>query len=244
MIPLRDNIPSRRFPVINGLLILANVVVFLFEISLGDARLEQFIMTYGLIPGRITADPSGSWMTIFTSTFLHGGWLHLISNMLALFIFGDNIEDRMGHITYLAFYMAGGLAAGLMHIFTNLGSPIPTVGASGAIAAILGAYLILYPRARVLTIIPIFFFIQVVHIPAPIYLIFWFVSQLFNGAAEIASNTYQEGGVAWWAHIGGFVFGALVALLFFRRRTTRPQSVWDQPEVIGRNTYRDNDPYR
>ena len=244
MIPLRDNIPSRRFPIVNWLLIAANVLVFLFEISLGQGRLEQLIMSYGLVPARIAADPASNWLTIFTSTFLHGGWLHLISNMLALFIFGDNIEDRMGHLAYLFFYVAGGFAAGLLHILTNLGSAVPTVGASGAIAAILGAYLILYPRARILTIIPIFFFIQVIHIPAPIYLIFWFISQLFNGAAQIVSNTYQDGGVAWWAHIGGFIFGALIALLFYRRRSPRVRSVWDQPEVITNDPYRDNDPYR
>lgn len=240
MIPLRDNIPSRRFALVNWLLIAANVLVFLFEVSLGNAQLERLISQYGLIPARVTADPSGAWLTLFTSAFLHGGWTHLISNMLALFIFGDNIEDRMGHVGYLLFYLAGALAAGVLHTLTNFGSSVPTVGASGAIAAILGAYLILYPRARIMTLIPIVFLFPIVHIPAPVYLVFWFISQLFNGAAMIVANTYQQGGVAWWAHIGGFIFGAAAALLFLRRRTPPAQSVWQNPEVITRDSSRDD----
>jgi membrane associated rhomboid family serine protease len=235
MIPLRDNIKSRHFPWMNWLLIIANVLAFLFELALGSNQLDKLTMSYGLVPVTFLSNPAGYWWTILTSMFMHGGWLHLISNMLALFIFGDNIEDRFGHFRYLIFYVAGGFAAGIMHALTNAGSAVPTIGASGAIAAVLGAYLILYPRARVLTIFPIFFFIQIVQVPAPLYLIIWFFSQLLNGTAEIVSNTYQGGGTAWWAHIGGFTFGVLIALIFYRRSTQRPASVWEHPEVITRD---------
>jgi membrane associated rhomboid family serine protease len=221
MIPIRDNQPSRRFPFVNWFFIVANTLVFLFEISLGSDNLNNFILNFGLTPDRFLSDPMNNWITFFTSIFLHGSWLHLIFNMLALFIFGDNIEDRLGHIPYFIFYIFGGLIASGAHIFFNSTSTLPTVGASGAIAAVLGAYLILYPRARVLTIIPIFFFIRIVQIPAPLYLGFWFLSQLLSGTAQVTSNTFQSGGVAWWAHIGGFVFGAVIALFFYRRPQKR-----------------------
>jgi membrane associated rhomboid family serine protease len=150
--------------------------------------------------------------------FLHGGWWHLISNMLALYIFGDNVEDRLGHVRYVLFYLIGGLVAGGAHLLAYSSSPIPTVGASGAIAAVLGAYLVLYPRARVLTLVPIFYFIRIVEIPALFYLGFWFISQLFNGVfALAAASTFQGGGVAWWAHIGGFVFGLAIIRLICPR---------------------------
>jgi hypothetical protein len=140
--------------------------------------------------------------------FLHGGWWHLISNMLALYIFGDNVEDRLGHVCYLLFYLVGGIIAGLAHVVAYANSATPTVGASGAIAAVLGAYLILFPRSRVLTLIPVFYFIRIVEIPAVIYLGFWFISQFFNGVFALTStDVFQGGGVAWWAHIGGFLFG-------------------------------------
>jgi membrane associated rhomboid family serine protease len=191
-------------------------------------------MDYGLVPARVSANFAASWYTIFTSMFLHGGWLHIIFNMLALFIFGDNIEDRMGHLRYLLFYLLGGFIAAGAHILADPTSALPTIGASGAIAAVLGAYLLFFPRARVVTIIPLFFFFPVIRIPAVIYLGFWFISQLFNGYTQIAANTYQSGGVAWWAHIGGFVFGMLV-VIFFGRRGKRRKSVWESPEVIERS---------
>ncbi len=238
MIPLRDNLPSKHFPWVNWLLIAANFLVFFFEISLGSVQLDTFIMNFGLVPTSILANPAGNWWAIFTSMFMHGGWTHLIFNMLALFIFGDNIEDRFGHFRYLAFYLSGGLAAAILHILANAGSAMPTIGASGAIAAVLGAYLILFPRAKVLTFFPIFFFIPVVQVPAPLYLVFWFFSQLLNGTAQITSHAIQQGGTAWWAHIGGFVFGALIAILFYHRRTQPTATVWDHPEIITRD-----DPY-
>jgi len=229
MIPIRDNQPSSRFPLVNWLLILANVLIFIYEISLEPSALESFVMTYGLVPAEVISQPLENWMPFITSIFLHGGWLHLIFNMLALYIFGDNIEDRLGHIPYLAFYLFGGIAGSVMHILFNTQSNLPTIGASGAIATILGAYLILYPRARVVTIIPIFIFIQVVQLPAPLYLGFWFLSQLLSGAAQITSEAYQSGGVAWWAHIGGFAAGAITALLFYRqkKRKFRPSRAYE-----------------
>ncbi len=216
MIPLRDTIPARRFPIVNTALIGLNVLVFLFESVLSPDQLDRFIWLWGLVPADFWHDGSlGHWLSLFTSMFMHGGWWHLISNMLALYIFGDNVEDHLGHFRYLLFYLFGGLAASAAHLVASSDSPIPTVGASGAIAAVLGAYLVLFPRARVVTLIPVFYFLRIVEVPALIYLGFWFISQLFNGLfALAAADVLQSGGVAWWAHIGGFVFGlALVRLV-------------------------------
>ena len=216
MIPLRDTIPARRFPIVNTALIGLNVLIFLFESVLSPDQLDRFIWLWGLVPADFWHGGSlGHWLSLFTSMFMHGGWWHLISNMLALYIFGDNVEDHLGHFRYLLFYLFGGLAASAAHLVASSDSPIPTVGASGAIAAVLGAYLVLFPRARVVTLIPVFYFLRIVEVPALIYLGFWFISQLFNGLfALAAADVLQSGGVAWWAHIGGFVFGlALVRLV-------------------------------
>lgn len=225
MIPLRDTIPARRFPVVNTVLIGLNVLVFLFESILSPEQLEQVIRIFGVVPTMFwQGDGLGRWLPLFTSMFLHGGWWHLISNMLALYIFGDNVEDRLGHFRYLLFYLFGGLAAGAAHLVAYSGSPLPTVGASGAIATVLGAYLVLYPYARVITLVPVFYFLRIVEVPALIYLGFWFISQLFNGIfALAAADVFQAGGVAWWAHIGGFVFGlAIVRLICSRPCRTYP----------------------
>jgi membrane associated rhomboid family serine protease len=212
MIPLRDTVPSRRFPVVNTAIIGLNVLVFLGESIMAPEQLDQFILRWGLVPARLWEGGSlVSWLALFTSVFMHGGWWHLISNMLALYIFGDNVEDRLGSFRYLLFYLLSGLAASAAHLVAYSGSPIPTVGASGAIAGVLGAYLVLYPHARVVTLVPIFYFIRIVELPALIYLGFWFISQLFNGFfALAAADVFSSGGVAWWAHIGGFVFGLAV----------------------------------
>ncbi|MCX7681154.1 MAG: rhomboid family intramembrane serine protease [Anaerolineae bacterium] len=213
MIPLRDTIPSRRFPLVNTAIIVLNVLVFLFESSLTPKQQELFIRTWGLIPTRFWAGFTiGGWLPLFTSMFLHGGWWHLISNMLALYIFGDNVEDRLGSFRYALFYLFSGIVAGVAHLVAYSGSPLPTVGASGAIAGVLGAYLVLFPYARVITLVPFFYFIRLIELPALLYLGFWFISQLFNGIfALAAAQVFQTvGGVAWWAHIGGFVFGLLV----------------------------------
>ncbi len=219
MIPLRDTIPARRFPIVNVALIGLNVLVFLFESILGPEQLDQFIWSWGLTPADFWQGGGLSrWLPLFTSMFMHGGWWHLISNMLALYIFGDNIEDRLGHFRYPLFYLFSGLAASAVHLVVYSGSPIPTVGASGAIAGVLGAYLVLYPRARVVTLVPIFYFIRIVEVPALVYLGFWFISQLFNGLfALTATDVLQSGGVAWWAHIGGFVFGLAIIRLISPR---------------------------
>lgn len=214
MIPLRDTIRSRRFPVVNTMIIVVNVVAFLVETWLEPRSLDRLFFTLGLVPDGFWIGGPGRWVTLFTSTFLHGSWFHVISNMMALYIFGDNVEDRLGHMRYLVFYILGGLLAGLTHLWAYPASELPTVGASGAIAAVLGAYLLLYPRAQVITLIPMFFFFRVVNIPAPVYLGLWFLMQLFNGTLSLAVASFQSSGVAWWAHIGGFVAGFLLVKLF------------------------------
>lgn len=219
MLPLYDTIPSRRWPLVNWLLILLNVLVFLFESALGDAMLNRFIFTWGLVPARFFRSPTLAWPTLFSSMFLHGGWFHLLSNMWILFIFGDNVEDRLGHMRYLVFYLLSGLAAGLLQAFLMPFSRVPMVGASGAIAGILGAYMVLFPHSRIVSLIPFFFFITTAEIPAVIYLGLWFLSQLYSGLFSLGSA--QVSGIAWWAHIGGFVFGLLMVGVFAPRRRVR-----------------------
>jgi len=221
MIPLRDNVPSRGIPFVNYALIGANVLAFLFELSLGR-DLQTFIYAFGMVPERVitiaTQHPAMiHWavLPVLTSMFLHGGWLHLLGNMLFLYIFGDNVEGAMGHTRYMVFYLACGFAASLTHLILNPSSPVPTVGASGAIAGVLGAYFLLFPAARVVTIVPIFFFIQIVEIPAFILLGFWFVFQFLSGSMELFTAR-TSAGVAWWAHIGGFIAGAGYTLFRYR----------------------------
>jgi len=204
------------------LIIVANVLAFLYELSLGSS-LERFVTHYGVVPTAVfnwnqSAVPLTALLVpFFTSMFLHGGWLHLIGNMWYLWIFGDNVEDRLGHFTYLIFYLLCGLGAGVVHTVLNYQTSVPSIGASGAIAGVLGAYLVSYPHARVLTLIPIFVFVQVIEIPALIVLGLWFLMQFFYGATELAAATGNSGGVAWWAHVGGFVIGMLLVLLFPRK---------------------------
>ncbi len=215
MIPIRDTIRSYHFPIVNWLLIGVNTLVFLFEAQLGPAELERFLQTWGLIPARLLHDPGLAWITIFSSMFLHGGWFHFLSNMWFLYIFGDNVEDRMGSWRYLFFYLASGVAAALLQTFVLPDSTLPTIGASGAIAGVLGAYVLFFPTANVTTLVFVFFFVTFVDIPALLYLGFWFVSQFFSGLASLAGQS--AGGVAWWAHIGGFVFGWATGRLFAYR---------------------------
>jgi rhomboid family protein len=226
MIPFRDNIPSRSTPVITIGIIVVNVVVFFYELSLGRS-LETFIEHYGVVPALVFAWPHSDLpftavlIPFISSMFLHGGWLHLIGNMWYLWIFGDNIEDRLGHFSFLIFYLLCGIGAGITHTIFNADTFIPSVGASGAIAGVLGAYLVSYPFARVLTLLPIFVFVQVIEIPALIVLGFWFVMQFFSGTAELATSHGNAGGVAWWAHIGGFVIGMVLIGLFPRKDRPR-----------------------
>jgi rhomboid family protein len=219
MIPLRDTIRSRNFPLVNWLIILANAAAFYYELRIGPAALNGFINAWGLVPVRFWADPQSAWVTIFSAMFLHGGWFHILSNMWVLFIFGDNVEDRMGSGGYLVFYLLSGVAAGLLQAFLLLGSSTPMIGASGAIAGVLGAYLILYPRARILSLVPILFIFTLIEIPAPVFLLFWFASQLFSGFLSLGGASGS--GIAWWAHVGGFTFGLLGVFLFARRRRIR-----------------------
>jgi len=223
MIPIRDTIPSRTTPGVNWVLIGLNVSIFLLMISSGKSGAQTTVEQLGIIPSYFTQH-GGPWeyFTLLSSMFLHGGWFHLFSNMLALYIFGDNVEDRLGHGRFLVFYLVCGLAAGLTHVLLNTDSTVPTIGASGAIAGVLGAYLVLYPHARVLTLVPIFYIPYFFEIPALLYLGIWFLSQLLNGTmAVVYSQATSGGGVAWWAHAGGFVAGAALVLLMQPRRPPR-----------------------
>jgi len=214
MIPIRDENPTRSFPWMTLLLIAANVAVFVYESSLAEADLVSFITNWGLVPSRFLANPfsPAQVATIFTSMFLHAGWLHVLGNMLYLWIFGNNVEDRLGPVGFLGFYVLAGLVASAAQIAAGGATSIPTVGASGAVAGVLGAYIVLYPGAAVLTIIPIFFFIEAARVPAYIVIGFWFLLQVGNGVASLGAQVAQTGGVAWFAHIGGFAFGVVVAL--------------------------------
>jgi len=216
MIPLRDTIQSKNYPIMNTLIISLNVLVYLWELGQGP-RLEEIFFYYGIVPARYSNPHVAAYFNLpeqilpfFSSMFMHGGFFHILGNMWFLYIFGDNVEDRLGPVRYLFFYILCGLAAGLIHIMTNWHSTIPTIGASGAIAGVMGAYFLFYPMARVLTIIPIFLFFQIVELPAFLFLGIWFLMQFFFaslGQGEVS-------GVAWWAHIGGFVSGiGLIKLL-------------------------------
>jgi rhomboid family protein len=212
MFPLRDTVPGRRPPVVVWALVFINVLVFLYEVHLTPQALHQFIDQYAMVPARLTA-PGGLeryWLTVITAMFLHGGWLHLIGNMWFLWIFGDNVEDRFGPLGFLALYLVGGMAAGGLQVVTDPSSAVPSLGASGAIAAVLGAYLVLFPGARVITLIPIFLFPWIVSIPAVVWLGIWFLGQWLNGIVVL--HQHAAGGVAYWAHVGGFLFGVLFAL--------------------------------
>ncbi len=216
MIPLRDAIRSKNFPAVNFIIIGLNIIVFLWQLAQGP-HLKEALYLYGIVPLRYS-DPElaahftrlQQYLPFLSSMFLHGGFLHIIMNMWFLHIFGDNIEDRLGHIRYLVFYLFCGLTAGLVHLLTNWNSNIPTIGASGAISGIMGAYLLLYPRSRILTLIPIFFFFQFVEIPAFIFLGYWLLIQLFSASLTPS----HVGGVAFWAHIGGFVAGLIFIKIF------------------------------
>ena len=228
MIPIRDDAPRWGFPHVTVVLIVFNVSVFLYQWSLSiasPASGQAFVETFGAIPLRVLAAATGKYPIVegitplFTSIFLHGGWLHLIGNMWFLWIFGDNIEDELGHFAYLAFYLGCGLIASLVHLFANPHSTIPVVGASGAIAGVMGAYMIRFPWSRVVTLIPLFFFLTTIEVPAILMLFYWFAIQFFSGAMSLGQASM--GGVAWWAHIGGFVAGAILIWSRPRRRRLR-----------------------
>ena len=230
MIPLRDENPSQSRPVVMWLLVAANVAIFFYELALGP-ELRGFMLEWGLVPRRLSLALSGgegqvleAGIPLLTSMFLHGGWAHLIGNMWYLAIFGDNVEDLLGRGGFVVFYLVAGLAGGLLHYSFNSGSAIPTVGASGAIAGVLGAYVAAFPRARIITLVPLFPFFQLMALPALVVLGLWFVFQFFSGALSLAWNGGQ--GVAWWGHIGGFAFGFL-AMLALGRGGRRARTRYD-----------------
>jgi membrane associated rhomboid family serine protease len=216
MIPLRDVIPTRTFPVFTIAFIVLNSVAFLFEVSLPERALENLLLTYGVVPARL------SLFAVFTSMFLHGGWLHFLGNMLYLWIFGDNVEDRLGHGGFVLFYVFCGAAAALAHVWMNPASTIPTIGASGAIAGVMGAYFLLYPRSRVLALIPLFVIWEIVEVPALVFLGIWFLIQFFSGIGSVAGgSSAQVGGIAFWAHVAGFMAGVAAVLVLRKPSRTR-----------------------
>jgi membrane associated rhomboid family serine protease len=264
MIPLRDNIPSRSTPLVNYAVV--GVCTLLFLAQLADDQ-SVLVERHGMIPYRVwhpnatvlipkergfeftpfgvrqvveeqpaAPPPWSPWFTLLTCIFLHGGWLHFLGNMWFLYIFGDNVEDRLGHLGYLLFYLGCGVAASAAHLAVNSESVMPTIGASGAIAGVMGAYLLFYPRAMVLSVVPIFFFLEVVVLPAPLFLGIWFLLQFFQGT--LAITAVETGGVAWWAHIGGFAAGFVVAAALNMAGQTRPSVQRRLPQTGAVTMYR------
>ena len=221
MIPLRSTERVYAAAKVTGALIAVNMVVFLYQLTLPAYAMNQFVETWGLVPDRLHLT------SLFTSMFLHGGWTHILGNMLFLWVFGRNVEDLIGSGRFLVFYLVCGLAAALTQIVTNFYSPVPTIGASGAIAGVMGAYLIKFPRARIVTLIPIFFFFTTMEIPAALLLLFWFGMQFLSGIGSLTETDYSGGGVAFFAHIGGFVAGMLLIRLFPERRRWRTWNYLD-----------------
>lgn len=216
MIPLRDTTPTRNYPIVNTTIIGINVVVYFIQL-LQSAEIGKFIYIYGLVPARYSVPQIAQYFTtgqqvfsLVSFMFLHGGFWHILGNMWSLYIFGDNVEDRLGPIRYALFYLLCGIASGLSHMMLNLHSNLPTIGASGAIAGVMGAYFLLHPRSKILTLIPIFFIPYFINIPAFVFLGLWFLLQFINAAGSQGLG----GGIAWWAHIGGFIFGMLFLKLF------------------------------
>lgn len=216
MIPLRDTTPTRNYPIVNTTIIGINVVVYFIQL-LQSAEIDKFIYIYGLVPARYSVPQIAQYFTtgqqvfsLVSFMFLHGGFWHILGNMWSLYIFGDNVEDRLGPIRYALFYLLCGIASGLSHMMLNLHSNLPTIGASGAIAGVMGAYFLLHPRSKILTLIPIFFIPYFINIPAFVFLGLWFLLQFINAAGSQGLG----GGIAWWAHIGGFIFGMLFLKLF------------------------------
>ena len=248
MIPLKDDTPRFSTPYVTYFLLIFNIAIFLLQATQGPGANQQLAMVFGLIPVKIPIAIAGgqvplrlvsylgtryvtvlsAFLPILTSMFLHSGWWHIISNMWVLWIFGDNVEDYLGHFVYLLFYLGAGIAGALLHVMFNWTSVIPTVGASGAIAGVMGAYFVLYPKARVLTLVP-FFFVFFVWLPAWIVLGYWFLAQFLGGAATAisAAHTSARGGVAFWAHVGGFLTGLLLIKILPHRQRLYRYSGWN-----------------
>lgn len=222
MFPIRDTVRSRSFSIVNWLIIITNVAVFFIQSNLSIPAMGRFAQIWGLVPVNILSDDPFTWYPFFTHIWLHGSLFHLLINMWMLFIFGDNVEDRLGTVRYLLFYILGGISAGVVQYFFSSSESIPALGASGAIAAVMGAYLLFYPRSRVVTFVPLFFFGWFTEIPSVLFLGIWFIIQVFSGLASLGMPAGM-GGVAWWAHIGGFLFGLLLARPFCVGRCARKQ---------------------
>jgi membrane associated rhomboid family serine protease len=223
MIPLKNLSPRLTFPAMTLLLIIANVLVFIYQVSLPDRAAEAFINLYGMVPARVALALAGqhhvtfeqAFLPLFTSMFLHGGILHILGNMWFLWIFGGQVEDRLGHFTYLVFYLICGLGSGIAQLAFSWGSKTPAIGASGAIAGVLGAYIVFFPSSRILTLVPLFIIWFTAQIPALVFIGLWFVVQFLSGISSVGAASM--GGVAWWAHVGGFLLGVLIAQ-FYRAR--------------------------
>jgi membrane associated rhomboid family serine protease len=223
MFPIKDTIPSKRFPIMNWLIIIANIAVFIYELRLNDQQLSEFVGTFGLIPAKYSLfNQHDLWSMklfslypFFTNMFLHSGWLHIILNMWVLIIFGDNVENRMGSFKYLLFYIICGIVASVSHYILNITSPIPALGASGAIAGVMAAYMFLFPFARVVVLFPVLFIPLFFELPSFIFIGIWFILQLWSGALSIGA---RSGGIAFWAHIGGFVSGIVLYKFFLTKK--------------------------
>jgi membrane associated rhomboid family serine protease len=242
MIPIRDTIPTRNPPIATYILILVNVLVFLFELTMPPAMLERFFYLFGVVSARFTNPewaaflgfPADNLWPFVTSMFIHAGWFHIVGNMWTLWIFGDNVEDRMGPVRFVIFYLLCGLAAGIVHWLTNPTSTVPAVGASGAIAGVMGAYLVLFPYAQIILLVPIGFFPFFFALPAVTYLAFWALTQVLSGTLALSlAGPYEVGGVAWWAHAGGFVAGIALQALFVRRGGAYRRPVRDEYVLDG-----------
>jgi len=226
MIPLKNLSPRLTFPAMTLFLIAVNVLVFLYQVSLPDRAAEAFVQLYGMVPARVSLALAGqhhvtfeqAFMPLFTSMFLHGGWLHILGNMWFLWIFGGQVEDRLGHFTYLVFYLICGLGSGVAQMAFSWGSKLPAIGASGAIAGVLGAYIVFFPSSRILTLVPLFIIWFTAQIPALVFIGLWFLVQFLSGISAVGAASM--GGVAWWAHVGGFLLGVLIAQ--FYRVSSRP----------------------
>jgi len=225
MVPIRDTVPRRETPIVTWGIIALNVIVFLIELSLPERTLMWVFYHFGLVPARYANPHFATWFgpaadsiwPFITNMFLHGSFMHLIGNMWALWIFGGAVEDRLGHGRFVGFYLLCGIAASLTHYITNLSSTVPAIGASGAIAGVMGAYFVMFPAAQVITLIPVFFLPFFISIPAVIYLGVWFLTQLFSGVSSLVAPQFG-GGIAWWAHVGGFVAGIVLLPLFRKRK--------------------------
>lgn len=221
MIPLKSTEPVYSTAKVTASLIAVNLAVFLYQLTLPSYALNRFVEDWGIVPDRLHP------VALITSMFLHGGWMHILGNMLFLWVFGRNVEDLIGPGRFLVFYLLCGLVAAVVQVITNIYSPVPTIGASGAIAGVMGAYLVKFPRARVVTLLFFFLFITTIDIPAALLLLFWFGMQFLNGIGSLAATDYTGGGVAWFAHVGGFITGMLLIRAFPERRRWRTWRSWD-----------------